>query len=263
MNKTTRTVLITGASSGIGYATALAFARRGWNVAATARNTERLAGLVEEAGGLPGSILPIRADVADGAAMQGAVEQVMGRFGRLDVAVANAGVGQRGAVTEAEWAHIDTVLRTNIDGIYHTVRAAIPAMRQGGRGGQIVLISSVLATLIAPYYTTYTATKAFTASFAASLRMELEDDGIGVTEMRVGRTATAFNARRLGSTDVKPKSSHKLVPVMTPEFVAEGLVRAVERRSRVVYLRLFDRILAWGGVIAPGMMGRFSRGQYK
>lgn len=262
MTEPTRTLLITGASSGIGFATALAFCRRGWNVAAVARRADRLTALVEDGRGLSGNILPLTADVTDREAMRRAIEATVTHFGRLDALVANAGIGQRGAVVEAEWAHLDAVLRTNLDGVYHTIRAGVPALRQSG-GGQIVIISSVLATLIAPYYATYAASKAFTASFAASLRMELEDDRIGVTEMRVGRTATEFNARRLGSTDNAPKQSHKLVPVMTPEFVAEGIVRAVERRSKVVYLRWFDRMLAWGGVIAPGLMGKFSRAQYR
>lgn len=262
MTEHTRTILITGASSGVGYACALAFARHGWNVAATARNAERLAGLADAAQGLTGTILPIPADVTDADAMRAAVEQTLARFGRLDALIANAGIGQRGAVASAEWSHLQTMLRTNIDGLYHSIRATIPAMKQSG-GGQIVIISSVLATLIAPYYASYTASKAFAASLAASLRMELAEDHIGITDVRLGRTATEFNLRRLGSTDNSPKKSHRIVPVMTAEFAAEGIVRAVERRSKVVYLRLFDRILAWGGVLVPGLVGRFSRAQYK
>lgn len=262
MTQTTRTILITGASSGIGYASALAFAQHGWNVTATARNAERLAALATAADSLPGKILTIPADVTDAEAMRSVVEQTVARFGRLDAVIANAGVGQRGAVAEAQWTHIDTLLRTNLDGVYHTIQAAIPAMRQSG-GGQIVIITSVLATLIAPYYATYTASKAFMASLVKSLRMELAEDNIGITDIRLGRTATEFNANRLGSTSSAPKKSHRLVPVMTPEFVAEGIVRAVDRRSKVVYLRLFDRLLAWGGFLAPGLMGRFSRAQYR
>ncbi|MBK8026618.1 MAG: SDR family NAD(P)-dependent oxidoreductase [Chloroflexi bacterium] len=247
MTELTRAVLITGASSGIGYATALTFARQGWNVAAIARRVERLASLAEAAIGFSGTILPLEADVTDREAVQRCVDQAVARFGRLDVVVANAGLGQRGAVAEAEWSHIEAVLRTNVEGVYHTIRAGIPAIRH--TRGQIVIITSVLATLIAPYYATYAATKAFKASLIASLRMELEEDGIAVTDMRVGRTATDFNANRLGSTSSAPKQSHKLVPVMTPEFVADGILRAVERRSRVVYLRWFDRMLAWGGLL--------------
>ncbi|MDZ4770670.1 MAG: SDR family NAD(P)-dependent oxidoreductase [Chloroflexota bacterium] len=261
MNATKKTILITGASSGIGYATALAFAAQGWNVVATGRSADRLEVLAAEAAGLPGAVMTRTADVTDPASLHDAVASGLTRFGQLDALLANAGVGQRGAVVDAQWSHLETVLRTNIDGIYHSVRACVPALRQ--TRGQIVIISSVLATLVAPYYTTYTASKAFSSSMAASLRMELSVDGIGVTDMRVGRTATEFNARRLGSESSEKKKSHRLVPVMSAEFVADRIVRAVERRSKVVYLRLFDRLLAWGGAVAPGLMGRFSRAQYK
>ncbi len=262
MTQTTRTILITGATSGIGRATALAFAARGWNVAAVGRNAEALTELATVTAQYPGVVLTLSADVTDSVAMQTAAAETVARFGALHAVIANAGVGQQGTVVEADWAHLDTMLRTNIDGVYHTIRATVPHMRQAG-GGQIVIISSVLATLISPYYASYTASKAFVASFAKSLRMELANDHISVTDIRVGRTATAFNARRLGGSTAEKKRSLGIVPVMTPEFVAAGIVRAVERCPKVVYLRLFDRLLAWGGFLTPGLIGRFTGAQYK
>src|SRR5687767_9628313 len=103
---TSQVVLITGASAGIGYATALALARRGSHVIATARRAERLAALADAINVLPephGDILTITADVTDADAMQRAVMQGMERFGRLDVLVANAGLGQRGPLADAPW----------------------------------------------------------------------------------------------------------------------------------------------------------------
>lgn len=96
----THVILITGASSGIGYATALAFARNGANVAAVARRVERLADLEREIAGLPGAhgeILSIAADVTDAGAMQQAVEKTVEHFGRLDAVIANAESGSGGA----------------------------------------------------------------------------------------------------------------------------------------------------------------------
>lgn len=257
-----RVVLITGASSGIGYAAALAFAARGWRVAATARQIERLQPLAEAVAALPqaGEVLPLEADVQDRLAVQAAVDATLARFGRLDVLVANAGIGQRGSLVDSPWADIETLLRTNIDGVLHSVRAAVPAMRRGG-GGHIILISSVVANMTAPFTASYSASKAFVSSIARSLRLELEDEAITVTDMLVGRTATAFNEKRLGAAGYAQRAPR--LPTMTPQQVAEAIVRAAERRPGTVVLRLFDRLIVWANALVPGVIGRRALKQYK
>jgi short-subunit dehydrogenase len=257
---TPQVVLITGASAGIGYATALAFARRGSHVIATARRAERLSALAAAVNALPtphGDILTITADVTDADAMQRAVAQGVERFGRLDVLVANAGLGQRGPLADTPWDDIEIVLRTNIDGVLHSIRAAIPGMRQSG-GGQIVLISSVAGQVALPYATTYGATKAFVSSLARSLRLELESDHIGVTDMLVGRTETDFNANRRGSA-----RSNSNLPAMTAEKVADAIVKAVDRKQQTVVLRPFDRLILLGNTLAPWLIARLAKRQYK
>jgi short-subunit dehydrogenase len=257
---TPQVVLITGASAGIGYATAFAFAQRGSHVIATARRAERLSALADTINALPkphGDILTVAADVTDADAMQRAVAQGVGRFGRLDVLVANAGLGQRGPLADAPWNDIEIVLRTNIDGVLHSIRTAIPVMRQSG-GGQIVLISSVAGQVALPYASTYGATKAFVSSLARSLRLELEADHIGVTDMLVGRTETEFNANRRGSA----RSSSNL-PAMTAEKVADAIVKAVDRKSQTVVLRPFDRLILLGNTLAPWLIARLAKRQYK
>src|SRR4051812_46369676 len=105
-----RVILITGASSGIGYETALAFARHGDKVAATGRRLDRLEKLAAEAKNLPsrGEIQPYAADVTNPADMQRVVDDLMQRWGRLDVVVVNAGLGQRGSVVESSWEDLET-----------------------------------------------------------------------------------------------------------------------------------------------------------
>jgi short-subunit dehydrogenase len=240
---TNKVVLITGASSGIGYAAALAFARRGWQVAALARRLDRLAELRAAVESLPtphGELLPLEADVRDPLALERAALGASVHFGHLNALIANAGVGQRGALVEAQWSDLETVLRTNIDGVLHSIRAAVPLMRSAG-GGQIAIISSVTAGLTVPYTAAYGASKAFVSSIARSLRLELEPDGIGVTEMLVGRTESEFNQKRLGQAGRGQGAGS--VPVMRAETVADAIVRAVERRQRRVILRSFDRLL--------------------
>src|SRR5258707_14287130 len=113
----TKVALITGASSGIGYETALAFAREGTHVVATARRADRLAELEKVVNALPaghGDILAVAADVSDAQAIQNAVQQAAQRFGRLEILEAHAGVGQRGSLAQADWKEPETVPRTYI-----------------------------------------------------------------------------------------------------------------------------------------------------
>ncbi|NWG17970.1 MAG: SDR family NAD(P)-dependent oxidoreductase [Chloroflexi bacterium] len=253
--------LITGASSGIGYAAALAFARQGTHVTAVARRAQRLAELEQAAAALPaphGSILPVTADVRVAAAMQQAVRQTVAHFGRLDVLVANAGLGHRGSVVEADWDDLETLLQTNINGVLHAVRAAVPAMRQTG-GGHIIIISSVSHNLVSPYAAVYAASKAFVSSLARSLRLELEADNIGVSELLVGRTATEFNEKRLG----EGKRTGQGVPTMSADRVAAAILRAVGTNQKTVTLRFFDRLVIWGNILAPQVMGQLAKRQYR
>lgn len=256
-----RVVLITGASSGIGRAAALAFARAGYQVCGFARRTERLETLRAEIESLPrphGELLAVAGDVRKPQDLMAAVERTVSRFGRLDTLVANAGVGQRGAIADADWQHLQTVLRINIDGVLHSVRAAVPALRAGG-GGQILIVSSVVAGVHTPYTATYSASKAFVSSLAGSLRLELAEDKIAVTDVLVGRTATEFNQNRLGG----PPGNHGGLPAKTADDVAAALVAAAERKPRHVILSLFDRLILAGGVLAPGIMARLAHRQYQ
>lgn len=255
-----RVVLITGASSGIGWAAALAFAGAGCDVCGFARRAERLDALRAEIEKLPaphGDLLPVIGDVRNPRDVADSVERVLERFGRLDVLVANAGVGQHGSVADAEWDDLQTVLQTNIDGVLHCLRAAVPAMRSGS-GGHILIISSVVAGVHTPYAATYAASKAFVSSLAGSLRLELADDNIVLTDVLVGRTLTEFNQNRLGSRHVNRGG----LPAKTADEVAAALVRVAERKPRHIVFSLFDRLILAGGVLAPGLMARLARRQY-
>ena len=248
-----RVVLITGATSGIGRAAALLFAALGDHVTAVGRRADRLDALAQEieAQGLPGRIVPVAADVTDPAAVQRAVGLTLAEFNRLDVLVAGAGIEHRGALVDADWDDLDTVLRTNIDGVLHSIRAAVPAMRASG-GGQIVLLSSVLGPVPAPYADAYSASKAALEALARSLRGELKADGIHVSILRVGQTNTEFAARRLG----QPGRVATRWPAMTPEHVAGGIARALERRPRTLALRWIDALFVWAGQRFPALMDR-------
>ena len=254
-----KVALITGASSGIGRETTLVLLRAGIQVAGLARNTERLAELEVAARELPGDFLACPGDVTLAASLERAVELTVARFGRLDILVANAGVGLRGDLVSSEWEALETLLRTNIDGVLHSLRAAVPAMRVGG-GGHIITISSVAAPLVVPYSASYAASKAFVSSIAHSLRLELEQDNIRVTDMLIGRTATEFDERRMGAGAREAGSS---LPVMRADEVAAAILRVIHRPRRSVTLRLFDRLVLLAGRLAPDVLGRMARRQYR
>ena len=258
---TQKVVFITGASSGIGRAAALAFARAGYHVCGLARRVERLEALRGEIASLPaphGEFLAVVGDVRVAAELEAAVARTLASFGRLDILIANAGVGHHGPVIDADWAHIETVVRTNIDGVLHSIRAAVPAMRGSG-GRHILIVTSVVSGIHTPYTATYSASKAFVSSLAGSLRLELEDDNIAVTDVLVGRTQTEFNQNRLGSSaDVGGG-----LPTLSADEVALALVRAAERQPRRVIVSLFDRLILAGGVLAPGLMARLAKRQYE
>lgn len=248
-----RVILITGGTSGIGHAAALMFAALGDCVAVTGRRAERLTDLQREAeaADLPGAILAIEADVTDPAAMQRAVDRTVSKFERLDVVVANAGIGHRGPLVEARWSDLETVLRTNIDGVIHTVRAAVPAMRSAG-GGHIVLVSSILGPVPGAYAGAYSASKAATDALARSLRGELKADYIRVTVLWVGQAHTEFADKRLG----QPGRVATRWPTMSPEQVAGGIERALERKPRTMTVRWIDRLFIWAGRQFPALMDR-------
>lgn len=258
-NRPPRTILITGGSAGIGRAAALLFAALGDNVAVVARRGDRLEAVVAEAheGELPGRIMPIVADVTDPAALQRTVALALAEFNRLDVLVAGAGVGHRGPLVEAAWSDLEMVLHTNLDGVIHSVRAAVPALRASG-GGQIVLLSSILGPVPAPYAAAYSASKAAVEALARSLRGELRADGIHVTVLRIGQTDTEFAARRLG----RPGRVATRWPAMTPEQVAGGIARALERHPRTLTLRWIDSLFIWLGQRFPALMDRVLRRIY-
>jgi len=253
-----RVALVTGASSGIGRATALLLAALGDHVVATGRRADRLEALKDEAErvDLPGVILPVEADVTDPAAMVRAVKAAQDAFGRLDVGVVNAGIGHRGALVDSDWADLETVLRTNIDGALHTVRAAVPALRAGAADrpgeGHIVFISSILGPVPGAYAAVYSASKAAVDALARALRGELRADRIHVSVLWVGQTRTEFAERRLG----QPGRVASRWPTMSPEEVAGGVVRALERHPRTMTLRWIDWVFVWAGRRFPALMDR-------
>lgn len=182
-----KVVLITGCSSGIGRALAVAFSDQGHRVIATARRPETLNDLA----GDRTLILPL--DVTDEASIVAAVEAAVDWGGRLDILVNNAGYGLIGPVAELESDELRRQLETNVIGVVGAIRSVTPHMAAQG-GGCIVNIGSVSSTLATPYGGAYSASKAALHLLSDALRPEVAPFGISVVVVRAGAVATNFAA---------------------------------------------------------------------
>lgn len=180
--------LITGASSGIGAATARHAAQVGYRLALAARSRERLQELVDELGGEQRA-LAVRCDVTDWEQQQAAVAQVLERFERLDVAFANAGFGAKRGFLEETPEHWREMVLTNVYGVALTIRATIPALKESR--GHLLLTGSVVGRRAAPG-SLYSATKWAVTAMGESARLELGDTGVRVTLIEPGMVDTPF-----------------------------------------------------------------------
>ena len=187
-----RVLLITGASSGIGAATARAAAAAGWRVVLAARSQERLSALAQELGG-DGQALAVQCDVSDWEAQQRMAGAALSAFGRIDAAFANAGFGgARGFLADTP-EHWREMVLTNVLGAALTLRATIPALRESR--GHLLLTSSVAGRRVLPG-SMYSCTKHAVTAMGEAARQDLHGTGIRVTLIEPGMTDTPFFERR-------------------------------------------------------------------
>jgi NADP-dependent 3-hydroxy acid dehydrogenase YdfG len=182
-------LLITGASSGIGAATARHAVDAGWRVVLTARREDRLSGLAEELGG-DEHALALRCDVTSFDEQEAAVKAAVDRFGRLDAFLANAGFGAKRGFLEESVEHWKAMVDTNVLGAAYSVRAALAHFREQD-AGHMLLMSSVAGRRVLPG-SLYAATKWAVTAIGEGLRAEIADGPIKVTLMEPGMVDTEF-----------------------------------------------------------------------
>src|SRR5512142_2103627 len=210
-------VLITGASSGIGAATARAAAKEGARLVLAARRTDRIQALAAE---LPDAVA-VTTDVTDPAQVRAAVEAGLDRYGRIDVLVNNAGQGLYQQLERVDAEDFRAILELNVVAPLVAMQAVIPPMRAQGRG-RIVNVSSGTTKMVLPGVGAYAATKSALNMLSAVARRELADDGIVVSTIHPFITATEFHdAVRAGRMATTPPVIH------SAEQVAEAILALV------------------------------------
>ncbi len=248
-----KVAVVTGASSGIGEATARALAGRGAAIVLAARAEEKLRFLAREISAAGGQALPVKTDVTDRDSVEAMIERTIEEFGSLDILVNNAGLGLSGRVEDLRTDDLRYLFEVNLVGPLICVQAALPRMNRGGR---IINVSSVVGKRAIPKVGGYCATKSALNALSDTLRVELATRGITVTSVYPGTTQTAFreNSRRTKDEERgwRPRG-------VAPEKVAQKISVAAESGGRDVYVTLPDRLFVAGTTLAPGLFDRLLR----
>ena len=227
MNIENKTIIISGASRGIGRATALLLAAYGANVVVTARNADDLAQLETTAseGAVRGKIVSIPGDVANESDMAAVVQTALDHFGRIDVVINNAGYGVFKNVDEITVDEWDSVMATNVKGTFLLTKAALPSLKAQG-SGHIVVVASDVAKRTFAGGSLYTASKYAQEAFMGALRKEVRPFGIKVTGVYSGLVDSHFHDKGHGHETSKNW--------LQEEDMAESMLFIVSRPAHVV-----------------------------
>ena len=240
-------VLITGAASGIGRASALAFAREGAHIIASDLRLEPLESLQQEVQALGVNCLIHAVDVSDEAAMQAFAARVYEQIGAPDVLFNNAGIAYMGKFLDCDLAHWQRILNVNLMGVVHGCYHFIPLMLAAGGPRQIVNVSSTASYAPSPSMASYAASKFAVAGFCDVLRMELDGTLIGVTDVCPGVINTAITtsgaAPSMQGAQLQRLQDYYIKQGCLPEVVANDVVRAVQTGKTLVLTGPYSRLL--------------------
>ena len=245
-----RVAVVTGASSGIGEATARELASRGAAVVLASRDAEKLEALRREISASGGRALAVKTDISDAGSVDAMVREAVEAFGSIEVLVNNAGLGLSGRVAELRAEDLRYIFEVNTIGPLNCIQAAVPHMPRGGR---IINVSSVVGRRSIPKVGGYCATKFALNALSDALRVEVADRGITVTSVYPGTTRTAFRENSRRTKDEKRGWRPKGV---TPGKVAEKIADAAEKGPRDVYITLPDRIFVAATMLFPSLTDR-------
>jgi short-subunit dehydrogenase len=253
-----KVVVVTGASQGIGKALCLELAPQRPRLVLAARDGPALEAGAADCRSRGAETLVVPTDVAEEAACRALVERAVDRFGGVDVLVNNAGMGMLARFEDVtDLSLYERLMRVNYLGSVYPTFYALPHLRKSR--GQVVAVSSLAGLSGVPMRTAYAATKHAQVGFFDSLRVELRGTGVDVTVVCPYWVRSEIRRRAAGpdgkTVDTSPVREDE---VMTAEECARLMVRAMERRRRMLVMTLKGRVGRWAKLVAPGLVDRMA-----
>ena len=249
-------IVITGASSGIGLATARLAAKRGARVVLSARNGNELARAVDDIEAEGGKAIYQPADVSDPGQMFLLADAAIAQYGVIDTWINNAGVAVYGRLMDTPIVDMRRQFEVNYWGVVHGSRAAVPHLRQSG--GTLINVASALADRAIPLQGNYSASKHAVKAFTDSLRVELEEEGaaVSVTLIKPSSMDTPLFEKARTMMDTEPQP---IPPVYDPEVAARAILECAERPRRDVFVGATGKLLSIGEKASSSRTDRYVR----
>lgn len=195
-----KVALITGGSKGIGYGIAVSMLEEGMKVAITGRTDAGVQEAAKELNKLAeGNVLGVTSDVRDYASLEKAVAETVDKWGKLDVLIANAGVGNFGSIQDLTFDQWNETIDINLTGVFNSVKACIPSLKE--TNGYIITIASLAGTNFFAGGSAYNASKFGLVGFTQAMMLDLRHEGINVSTIMPGSVSTYFNNRVPGEQD--------------------------------------------------------------
>lgn len=241
--------IVTGASLGIGRATALALAEHGACLALASRNVEALSAFADELKRQGRQVIVIPTDVTQREQVEALVREVVVQWGRVDILISNAGEYIRSPILDLDPADIQRSLDVNFFGGVHCVKAVLPHML-AQKSGHIVFVTSMDGKIGLPPDAPYVSAKFALTGFCEVLRQEVRDHGISVTNVLPGRVDTLM---------IEDLKFSWISPKLAPEAVARAILTGIRKRKPIVIVPPAAKLLYYINVFAPTLSDRLSR----